>query len=136
MQNVGVDIEDNLLHKRSKLRVEEKARTEKKWMTPSEVKLDVLANTIEEIMQEIIRKEELVVQRPHIPLVLETTKVNIPKKSATQPWYQGLNNDSFMYSIHNTVKDEVQNQKMEEDYPDMICMFNVISSMEDSPKLD
>jgi hypothetical protein len=41
-----------------------------------------------------------------------------------------------MYSIHDTVKDEVQNQKMEEDYPDMICMFNGISSMEDSPKLD
>jgi hypothetical protein len=41
-----------------------------------------------------------------------------------------------MYSIHNTVEDEVQNQKMEEDSPDMICMFNGISSMDDSPKLD
>jgi hypothetical protein len=41
-----------------------------------------------------------------------------------------------MYSIHNTVEDEVQNQKMEEYSPDMICMFNFISSMDDSPKLD
>jgi hypothetical protein len=41
-----------------------------------------------------------------------------------------------MYSIHNTIKDEVQNQKIEEDSPDMICMFNGISSMNDSPKLD
>jgi hypothetical protein len=41
-----------------------------------------------------------------------------------------------MYSIHNTVEDEAQNQKMEEDSPDMICMFNGISSMNDSPKLD
>jgi hypothetical protein len=45
-------------------------------------------------------------------------------------------NDYFMYSIHNTVEDEVQNQKIEEDSPDMICMFNGISSMNDSPKLD
>jgi hypothetical protein len=41
-----------------------------------------------------------------------------------------------MYSIHDTIEDEVQNQKMEEDSPDMICMFNGISSMDDSPKLD
>jgi hypothetical protein len=41
MKNVAVDVESNLLYKRSKLRVEEKARTEKKQMTPSEVKLDV-----------------------------------------------------------------------------------------------
>jgi hypothetical protein len=41
-----------------------------------------------------------------------------------------------MYSIHDTVEDEVQNQKMEEYSPDMICMFNGISSMDDSPKLD
>jgi hypothetical protein len=105
-------------------------------MTYLEVKLDVLANTVKEMMQEISRKDELVVQRTHIPLVPETTKVNIPKKFATQPWYQGLKNDSFMYSIHDTIEDEVQNKKMEEDSPDMICMFNGISSMEDSPNLD
>jgi hypothetical protein len=41
-----------------------------------------------------------------------------------------------MYSIHNTVEDEVQNKKMEENSPDMICMFNGIASMDDLPKLD
>jgi hypothetical protein len=41
-----------------------------------------------------------------------------------------------MYSIHNTVEDEVQNQNMEENTLDMICMFNAISSMDDLPKLD
>jgi hypothetical protein len=41
MKKIAVDVEANLLHKRSKLRVEKKARTEKKRMTPSEVKLDV-----------------------------------------------------------------------------------------------
>jgi hypothetical protein len=41
-----------------------------------------------------------------------------------------------MSSIHNTGEDEVQNQKMKEDFPNMICMFNGISSMDDSLKLD
>jgi hypothetical protein len=50
MQKIAVDVEANLLHKRSKLREEEKDRTEKKRMTPSEVKLDVLANTVKEMM--------------------------------------------------------------------------------------
>jgi hypothetical protein len=48
-------------------------------MTSSEVKLDVLANTVKEMMQRISRKEELVVQRPHVPLVPERTKINVPK---------------------------------------------------------
>ena len=126
MQKIAVDVEANLLDRREKLEEEEKDRTENERMTFSEVKLDVLANTVKEMMQEISRKEELVVQRPHIPLVPETTKVNIPKKFAAQPWYQGLKNDSFMYSIHDTVEDEVQNQKMEENSPYMICMFNGI----------
>jgi hypothetical protein len=52
MKNVAVDVEANLLNKRSKLRAEEKARIEKKWMTSSEMKLDILANTVKEMMQE------------------------------------------------------------------------------------
>jgi hypothetical protein len=105
-------------------------------MTSSEVKLDILANTVRDMMQRISRKDELVVQRPHVPIVPEQTRIHVPKHFAVHPWYHGLDNDSFMYSIHNTVEDEVQNQKMEEYSPDMICMFNCISSMDDSPKLD
>jgi hypothetical protein len=135
MQKIAVDVEANLMNKKAKLKAEEKDRIEKERMISSEMKLDILTNTVNGMMQRIIRKEELVVQRPHIPLV-PTTKVNIPKTSVAQPLYQGLNNDSFMYSIHNTVEDEVQNQKMEENSPDMICMFNGISSMDDLPNLD
>jgi hypothetical protein len=40
-------------------------------MTSSEVKLDVLANTVREMMQKISKKDELVVQRPYVPLVPE-----------------------------------------------------------------
>ena len=95
-------------------------------MTSSEVKLDVLANIVREMMQRISRKDELAVQRPHVPIVPEQTRINVPKHLAIHPWYHGWDNDSFMYSIHNVVQDEVQNQKMEEYSPDMICILNGI----------
>jgi hypothetical protein len=136
MQKIAVDVEANLLNRKAKIREEDKDRTKNELMTSSEMKIDVLTNTIKEMMQKISRKDELVVQRHHVPLISEKEKVTIPKHFAAHPWYHGLDNDSFMYSIHNTVKDKVQNQKMEEDSPDMICMFNGISSMDDSPKLD
>ena len=40
-------------------------------MTSSEVKLDVLENTVREMIQRISRKYELVVQIPHVPIVPE-----------------------------------------------------------------
>jgi hypothetical protein len=100
------------------------------------VKLDVLANTIKEMMQKIGREEELVVRRPYVPLVPEWTRINVPKHFAAQPQYSEPPKDYFMYSIHHTVEDEVQNQRVVENSPDMICMFNGISSMDDLPKYD
>ena len=50
---------------------------------------------------------ELDVQGNHVPLVTEKERVTVPKHFATHPWYHGLDNDCFMYSIHNVVKDEV-----------------------------
>jgi predicted PolB exonuclease-like 3'-5' exonuclease len=41
-----------------------------------------------------------------------------------------------MYSIHGTVKDEAPSPLVEEQPADMMCMFNGISSMDDSPKWD
>jgi hypothetical protein len=66
------------------------------------------------MMQTISRKDKLVVQRSHVPIVPEQTRINVPKHFAAHPWYHGLDNDCFMYSIHNVVKDEVQNQLVEE----------------------
>jgi D-ribose pyranose/furanose isomerase RbsD len=96
-------------------------------MTSSEVKLDVLANTVKEMMQTISRKDKLVVQRSHVPIVPEQTRINVPKHFAAHPWYHGLDNDCFMYSIHNVVKDEVPTQLVEEPSTDMMCMFDDIS---------
>jgi hypothetical protein len=105
MQNIAVDVEANLLIKRSKVK-----NKEKEQLKSSEAKLDILANTMEEMMQKINIKDELVVQRHHVPLISEKEKVNVPKHFASHPWYHGLDNDSFMYSIHDVVKDEAPSQ--------------------------
>jgi hypothetical protein len=48
MQKIVVDVESNLLNIKAKLKNKEKDRIEEEQMTSSEVKLDVLANTIRE----------------------------------------------------------------------------------------
>ena len=69
-------------------------------------------------------------------MIPEKEKVIVPKHFAAHPWNHGLDNDSFMYSIHNTVKDEALSQLVEEQPANMICMFNDISPMDDLPKCD
>jgi hypothetical protein len=129
MQNIAVDVETNLLIKRSKLKDKEMEQ-----LKSSEAKLEILASAMEKMMQKINIKEELVVQRHHVPLISEKDTVIVPKHFSAHPGYHGLNNDSFMYSIHNTVKDEAPSRLVEEQPADMICMFNGISSMDDLPK--
>jgi hypothetical protein len=76
------------------------------------------------MMQKISRKDELVVQRPYVPLVSEQTRINVLKHFAAQPpWFEPPM-DYFMYSIHNIVKDEVPTQLVEEPSADMMCMFD------------
>jgi hypothetical protein len=92
----------------------------------SEAKLDILVSAMEEMMQRINRKDEIVVQRHHVPLISEKEKVIVSKHFVVHPWYHGLDNDSFMYSIHNTVKDEAPSKLVEEQPTDMMCMFDDI----------
>jgi hypothetical protein len=102
----------------------------------SGAKLEILASTMEKLMQKINIKEELAAQRHHVPLISEKDTVTIPKHFSAHPRYHGLNNDSFMYSIHSTVIDEAPSRLVEEQPADMICMFNGISSEDDLPKYD
>jgi hypothetical protein len=125
MQSIAVDVETNLLIKRSQLKDKEMEQ-----LKSSEDKLEILASAMEKLMQKINIKEELVVQRHHGPLISEKESVTVPKHVAAHPWYHGLNNDSFMYSIHSTVKDEAPSQLVEEQPADMMCMFNGISSVD------
>jgi hypothetical protein len=74
------------------------------------MKLDILTNTVNEVMHNISRREELVVRKPYVPLMPERTKINVPKIFPIQPQYFDPPNDYFMYSIHDIAKDEVQNQ--------------------------
>jgi hypothetical protein len=131
MQSIAVDVETNLLIKRSQLKDKEMEQ-----LKSSEDKLEILASAMEKLMQKINLKEELAVQRHHGPLISEKESVTVPKHVVAHTWYHGLNNDSFMYSIHSTVKDEAPSQLVEEQPADMMCMFNGISSLDDSPKWD
>jgi hypothetical protein len=134
--NVAIDVEANLLNRKAKLEAVRKDKTKKEQLKSSVAKLDILASAMEKLMQKINIKEELVVQRHHVPLISEKETVIVPKHFSTHPRYHGLNNDSFMNSIQNTVKDEAPSQLVEEQPADMICMFNGISSMDDLPKCD
>jgi hypothetical protein len=79
---------------------------------------------------------ENVVQGNLVPLVTEKERVNVPKHFASHPWYHRLEEDYFMYSIHNMDTDENPNQLVEEQSIDMMCMLDDISFMDDLPKYD
>ena len=89
---------------------------------------------MEEMLHRISIREELDVQRHLVPLISKKEKVIVPKHFVAHPWYHGLDNDSFMYSIHNTVKDEVPSQLTEEQPVDMMCMLDEISYLDNLPK--
>jgi hypothetical protein len=114
MQDSAINVEANLLIKRSKIKAEERKKIAKEQLKSSEAKLDILASTMKEMMQKVIMGNELVVQGHHVPLVTEKERVIVPKHFAAHPWYHGLENDYFMYSIHNIVKDETPTQLVEE----------------------
>jgi hypothetical protein len=129
MQSIAIDVETNLLIRRSKLKDKEMEQ-----LKSLEAKLEILSSAMEKLMQKINIKEELAVERHHGPLIPEKESVTVPKHFAAHPSYHGLANDSFMYSIHHIVKDEFPSRLVEEQPTDMICMFNGISSMDDLPK--
>ena len=79
MKNVAVDVEANLLNMEEKLKVVEKDKIERERLISPKIKLDMLTNTINKMMNMISRKEELDVQIPPVPLVPEKTHINVPK---------------------------------------------------------
>jgi hypothetical protein len=100
------------------------------------MKLDILTNTVNEVMHNISRREELVVQKPYVPLMPERTKINVPKLFLIQPHYFDPSYDYFMYSIHDIAKDEVQNQMVIRKLPEMMFMFNDLAYVDDFPGYD
>jgi len=50
MKKIEVDVEANLLNRKENLKEEEKDRIEEERMASLEMKLDILANTIRDIM--------------------------------------------------------------------------------------
>jgi hypothetical protein len=126
MQYSAISVEAHLLIKRSKLEAEDRKNKEKEHLTSSEVKLDILENTMEEMLHRISVREKLDVQRHHVPLVVEQERVTIPRNFSSHPWYHKPKNDYFMYSIHNLVKDETQTQLAEEQPNDMMSLVHIV----------
>jgi hypothetical protein len=56
MKNIAVDVEANLLNKKEKLKAVKKDKIEKEHLISSEVKLDILTNTIKEVMHKLAGK--------------------------------------------------------------------------------
>ena len=89
MKDSEISVETHLLIKSSKLEEEDRKNKEKEHLTSSEVKLEILASTMEEMLHRIIVREKLVVQRNHVPLVVEQERVIVPMNFAAHPWYHG-----------------------------------------------
>ena len=71
MQENAMVVEANFLVKRLILKAEERDNIEKECLTSSEVKLDILVSTIEEMMQNITMRDEFVVQYHHVSPIAE-----------------------------------------------------------------
>jgi hypothetical protein len=130
MQNIAVNVEANLLNRKAKLEAVRKEKTKKEHAISLEVKMDILTNTVNEMLHKINRKDEIVFQKPHVSSTLERKRINVHKNLASQPLYPKPPEDFFMYSIYNTAKEEVQSQMVGEISPEMICMFD------DPPHID
>ena len=66
MQNITVDVEADLLNKKAKLEAVRKDKTKKEHVISLEVKLDILTNTVNEMLHKINRKDEIAFQKPHV----------------------------------------------------------------------
>jgi hypothetical protein len=100
------------------------------------MKLDILTNTVKEVMHKISRKEELRCSKTSCSISSRKTRINVPNHFAAWPRYPKPPNDYFMYSIHDTAKDEVQNQMVMEKPPRMMCMFDDLAYVDDFPGYD
>jgi hypothetical protein len=136
MKDNAIIMESNFPIKRSRLKAVERNIIQKEHLTSSEVKLDILASTMEEILHMISIREKIDVQRHHVPLVAEQERVIVPMTFAAHPWYHKPENDYFMYSIRNLVKYESQTHLAEEKLADMMYMFDGILYMDDLPNFD
>ena len=83
MQNSVVDVEDNLLIRREKLKEEEMKNIDPEESTSLEVRLEILISTMEEMMQKITKRNEYDVQ-DHGSLI-EEEQVADPKHFLSYP---------------------------------------------------
>jgi hypothetical protein len=88
------------------------------------------------MMQKITMRNELGIQKHHVPFFTEKERVIVPKHFVVHPRYHRSKNDCFMYSLHAMDKDETKNHLVEEQSTDIICMLDGFSYMDDLSKYD
>lgn len=131
MQDNEIYEEANLLVKRSKLKAKERVNIEKEYLTSSEEKLDILVSTIEEMMQNITMRDEFVVQKHHVPLIVEEEEVVDPNPFPANPISKKY---CFMYSFMDSHENGFTDQLVEKQFADPMCMLEDITYIDDLPK--
>ena len=91
MQNSVVDVEAILLIRREKLKEEERENISDN-LTSSEVKLDILVSTIEEMMQRITMRDVFSIQHHHEPLIPKKEEIASHKNFPANPTYHRSEN--------------------------------------------
>ena len=122
MQNNVVDVEANLLIRRAKLKEEEKKNIVE-HLAYSEVKLDILVSTIEEIMQRITMRDVFSVHNYHDPLIPENEEIASPKNFPANPSY---------HRSENGFVDQSEEKKSD----NIMCMIGDITYIDDLPNFD
>ncbi len=126
-------MEANLLVKRSKLKEEVRENIEKEHLTSSKVKLDISVSTMEEMMQKIIMRDKLAVQKHHVPLIAKEEEVFDPNHYPTHSNYHRSKNDCFMYSFTDSHENGSVYQPVEDQSANLMCIFYVIPHNDELP---
>ena len=115
MQSMAVDVEVNLQIRREKL----KAEAEKNNI--AEVKLDILVRKIEEKIHKITMRDKFFAQNHH--------ETFISQKEEVYSREQILSSSNYHRSEDRFIK-----QYVEEKSPDLMCMFDDVTSFDDLAK--
>ena len=103
-------------------------------MTYSELKLNILVSTVEEMMQKITMRDEIAAQEDHVALIEEKQAADL-KHFPSYPSYHRFDND-FMYALRDNKEISFIDELAEERSVDPICMLDDILPFDDLPKYD
>lgn len=87
-------------------------------------------------MQKIIIRDEIAVQKHHVPPIAEEEEVVDPNHFATNLSYHRSENDCFIYSFMGIHENGFVDQSVEDQSGNLMFMFDVIPYIDELPKYD